>query len=187
MPRVIHADVVAALATDYYQRCVLLKIDFEGGEEYWTDYGHDLVYDGDTYNAASSFISLSGVNESSGVGVGSFSIQAQNVDRSILAVLMNQNISGRRVDAWEAVIDTDGTIIGDPIGLKINARMSKYSSTTGAQTASVTITCASHWANFETQAGRYSTLNSQNRFFPNDTGLKNASVTTNTKSWGASE
>lgn len=186
MPRVIHADVIAALALDHVQRAILVKTAFVAATEFWTDYGHDLVFDGDTYNAASSFISITGINDNSGVSVGGFTIKAQNIDRSILGVLMNQDVSGRRVDVWEAVIDDDGVIVGDPIELKIDASISTYSSQTGERSANITMNCASAWANFQTQAGRYSTLASQQRYFPLDTGMKNASETTNTKAWGAS-
>lgn len=185
MSRTIHADTLAALDDDYFERCILVKLALDSTTEYWTDYGHDLDYDSDTYDSASSFIKLGPVTDNSTIQVGSFSLTAQNVDKTILALFMNQNLVGNRLDLWTAVV-SGGAIVGDPILLKGNAQVTSYSASSGDNTALVTINCASHWANYQVQAGRRSTLASQQRFFPNDTAFKNASVTTNTKAWGAS-
>jgi len=187
MPRVVSdARAITALKSDDFNHALLLKIQFARGTQYWTDYGHPLIHAGDIYSSVSSFISVSSVSDSTDITVGSFLITAQNVDKSTMAVVLTQPISGRRVDVWRAMIDDDGSII-DVFGVQLNSRMSSWTAAENSETATVTIEAASHWADFNRTAGRRTTPASQQRFFPNDTAFEFAHSIVKPVKWGSSQ
>ena len=126
---------------------------------------------------------MSAITHSSDIKVGRFNITASNVDRSILSALINQSVSGRRADIWLAIIE-DGQVVGEPVDLNTNARLTGWNANNEENASTVQITCASHWADFLRTNGRYSTLSSQQREFPLDTSHKNASDTVDISDWG---
>lgn len=184
MPRFVDADTIAAINKDAFDFALLIKIQFPRGTQYWTDYGHDLVYDGKTYNHSSALLEVSSVSDRTDLSVGNFTISMSDVDGAISSIVQSQPISGRRVDVWRAIIENGS--VSHVIGVQNNGRMSTWSADEDEETAVVNIEVASHWADFMRVSGRRTTLASQKRFYPNDTGFKQAHAVPRKLKWGGS-
>jgi hypothetical protein len=55
---------------------------------------------------------------------------------------------------------------------------------TVTRTSIIDLACASHWADFERKAGRLTNINSQQYFFPADTGFRYAANSIKDIKWG---
>lgn len=179
--RTIESEVIKALQGDF-DWALLIRIKFKRGNQYWTNYGRDLSYGGKTYNHSSSLRGVGSVTDQAEITVSSFTITLQNVDRTSLGIALNQPVSGIPVDVWAAVIQNE-TILG-VIGVQLGATLSTWSADESSTDAALNFTAASSWADFDRVNGRRTTLANQQRFFPNDTGFKQAHSVVQKIKWG---
>jgi len=115
--------------------------------------------------------------------VGSVQIRLSGVEQSYVSIFLNQEYINRRVRLWKAVLDTAGEVIGDAI-ITFDGQITGYSIQDSGDSSVITLNCASHWADFERKAGRLTNTNSQQYFFPADTGFRYAANSIKDIKWG---
>ena len=182
MARTINASTITALQADSIRLAHLVRIGFDT-ELFLTDYAHELSYDGNTYLAASHFLSLSDSQETNDLRVGSMSMSISAVDQSYVSIFLNQQYVNRRVRVWLTVLSDSGAIIGDPIKT-FDGEIVGYSLQNSSDSAVINMSMASHWADFERKTGRFTNQNSQQYYFPNDTGMRFAAESIKDIKWG---
>ena len=182
MTRSIHADVITELAKDDFNYADLLRFDFSAGSQYLNTSQYSIVYDSNTY-APADITAISSLSESSELRVGTLNIDIGGADQTYIALFFNNEYVGVRSRWYRAVLDDSMAIIGDPI-LMFDGEISGWKGADTSATSKMTITCASHWANFETISGRKTNQNSQQTFFPSDLGMEYASHTIRDIRWG---
>ena len=84
---------------------------------------------------------------------------------------------------WKTVLDDQGAIIGDKI-LTFDGQITGFSIDDSEDSSVISVSCASHWADFERRSGRLTNNNSQQYFFPNDTGFQFAANSIKDIKWG---
>jgi hypothetical protein len=182
MPRTINAATIAALQSDQIKMCHLVQIDFDEVVRI-TDNFHPVAYEGNTFLPAGHLLSIQEVQETEELRVGSLKVSLSAVDQAYVSLFLNINYLNRRIQIWNAVLDSAGAIIGDPIST-FDGDITGYAITDNKREAIISVTCASHWADFERKAGRLTNNNSQQYFFPNDTGFQYAADSTKDIKWG---
>jgi hypothetical protein len=182
MPRGINPATIAALQSDQIRMCHLVKIDFDNVVR-MTDNFHRVSYDGETFLPAGHLLSIQEVQETEELRVGSLKVSLSAVDQAFVSVFLDINYLNRRIKIWNAVLDEAGQIIGDPIPT-FDGDITGYAITDNKREAIISVTCASHWADFERKAGRFTNNNSQQYFFPDDTGFQYAADSTKDIKWG---
>jgi len=182
MPRTINASTLTALQSDSVRLAHLVRLGFTT-ELYITDSPHQLVYDSNTYLAASHFLSLDTSQETQDLRVGSMTINLSGVDQSYLSIFLNQEYVNRRARIWLAIISSGGEIIGDPIKT-FDGEITGYSLQESKSNCVINMNIASHWADFERKNGRFTNQNSQQYYFPSDTGMRFAAESIKDIKWG---
>jgi len=182
MPRTVNASTLTALQADSVRLAHLVRIGFDT-ELFITDYGHQITYDSNDYLAASHFLSLSTSQETQDLRVGSLSLSISAVDQSYVSIFLNQEYVNRRVRIWLAVLDSSAAIVGDPIKT-FDGEIVGYSLQNSADSAVINMEMASHWSDFERKNGRFTNQNSQQYYFPSDTGMRFAAESIKDIKWG---
>ena len=184
MSRTLHADVKTAIATNSFQLVSLIKIEFPTGDLFVTDGARDTGYDGDVYLADGGVLKIGSVQESAALRVGTLSITFSGVDNTTYpALFLTDDYMHAPISYWKAIQTDYHTLVGDPI-LYFQGNLSGYKMDEKGGKSTVSVTCASHWANFEAVNGRRTNSNSQQIHFPNDLGFDFASVAVENILWG---
>jgi len=82
-----------------------------------------------------------------------------------------------------AFLDVNDAIVGEPVTL-FDGLVSSFAINETANTSSVDISVASHWADFERKAGRLTNNHSQQYIFSGDVGMEFAASTVSDLRWG---
>ena len=182
MPRTINASTISALQSDQIRMCHLVQIDFDSVTRI-TDNFHAVVSDGDTFLPAGHLLSIQDVQETEELRVGSLKISLSSVDQAFVSLFLNIDYLNRRVRIWNAILNASGQLIGDAIPT-FDGEITGYGISEGRNSSTISVSCASHWADFERKAGRLTNNNSQQYFFPNDTGFRFAADSVKDIKWG---
>ena len=182
MARTIHADTITALQSDSIKMANLVVLGFTTTVRV-TDYFHDIEYNSNTYSASSHLLEIGSPRETRDLNVNTLNIRLSGVEQSYISIVLNQDWINKSVTIYRAVIDTDGTIIGDPINI-FQGLITQFEISEDANSVDVDLQAASHWADFEKTAGRLTNDNRQKQFFPTDDGMNFAAQTVKDIKWG---
>lgn len=138
-----------------------------------------------TYTAQGQFIGFSTVTEDFDVKVGKFSVYLSGLSDVSLAT--DPNISGNRVVIHKCFLElSTGVVVDQPI-LVFDGQITNVAITESARSASITVDCASIFADFERSAGR-KTNNESNWLYQGikyDTTFEKSGLLKNTEiKWG---
>lgn len=147
--------------------------------QYYTTTNISLQYDSasapdagvNTYLAQNQFLSYGNIVESSDLRVGTLEMTFTAVDTTTVALILNNNYIDSRVVIYRAVLNDDFSFTDSDVFLVFDGRITGYSITETETTATITISCASQFADFERTNGRRTNPSSQNLYFPTDRGM----------------
>lgn len=182
MPRTVNASTITALASDSIRMCHLVQIDFDSVIRI-TDYFHRVVKVADAFIPAGHLLAIGATQETQELRIGSLQISLSAVDKAYVSIFLNTDYLNRRVRIWKAVLDASGAIVGDAI-LTFDGQITGYNISENPDSSTISVSCSSHWADFERKAGRFTNNNSQQYFFPNDTGFRFAAESIKDIKWG---
>lgn len=182
MSRTIDAAVITELAKDGFRLCHFIYFDISSGV-YLTDYAHDIAYSGDTYLASDGLMGISSPQETQELRVGQTNITLSGVNQTFTALFLTQNWINREATISRAVISDSGSVIGSPI-VVFSGQITQFQVDEGRGSSEVTVAMASHWADFEKKAGRFTNNNSQQYLFSGDVGFEYAANTVKDLKWG---
>lgn len=182
MPRTVNAATITALESDSIRMCHLVQVDFDTVIRI-TDNFHKVTSGGETFLPAGHLLSIGAIQETQELRIGSLQITLSAVDQAYVSIFLNSDYLNRRVRIWKAVLDSSGAIVGDAIST-FDGEVTGYSIAEDRETAAITVSCSSHWADFERKAGRFTNQNSQQYYFPNDTGFRFAAESIKDIKWG---
>jgi hypothetical protein len=184
MPRNINSALITELAKDSFDLCSLVSIDLGTGI-YLTDYYHDVSYSGNTYDSSDHLISMGSPRESRDLRVNTLNVTLSGVEQTYISAFLQNDFINRQVLIYRAAM-SDGGIIGAPMTL-FDGRLTRFEVRESNTRSELVLEVASHWADFEKEAGRLTNNNSQQFFFPNtplDVGFEYAANTVRDLKWG---
>jgi len=184
MPRSLNASLITELATNKLNQVELVHLGISTGT-YYTDHYKDIVFDGDTYISSSLFLGASEINESSEIGVNNLILKFSGADQSIISLFLNNDYMDKTAWVYRAFLDENQAIINNPF-LLFDGRIENFNIDEDETSSVVSISIASHWADFEKQKGRKTNTNSQKLHFPNDVGFDFSSQAIQDIRWGRS-
>jgi len=182
MPRTINAATISALQSYEIRMCHLVQIDFDNVVR-MTDNFHAIASGGENFLPAGHLLSIQDVQETEELRVGSLKISLSSVDQAFVSIFLNIDYLNRRVRIWNAILNASGQIVGQAIPT-FDGEITGYGITESRNSSTISVSCASHWADFERKAGRLTNNNSQQYFFPNDTGFRFAAESVKDIKWG---
>jgi len=147
--------------------------------QYYTTTNISLQYDSasapdagvNTYLAQNQFLSYGNIVESSDLRVGTLELTFTAVDTTTVALILNNDYIDSRVVIYRAVLNDDFSFTDSDVFLVFDGRITGYSIQETDTTATITISCASQFADFERTNGRRTNPASQNLYFPTDRGM----------------
>ena len=182
MARLINAATITALQSDSIRFAHLVQFDFIESARL-TDNFHAVTIGANTFDPVGNLLSIGQPQETQELRVGTIQITLSGVEQSYVSVFLTQDYINRRVRIWKAVLNDSGQVIGDPI-LTFDGQITGYGIRDNENDSVITVSCASHWADFERKANRLTNTKSQQYFFPTDTGFRFAANTVKDIKWG---
>lgn len=172
----------------------MVELSLPSGTVFLNSGGFDLDFAGNTYTAQGDFMGFSPIAEEFDVRVGKFSIFFSGIGSSQDTLLnvklfLDQDFEGRKVVIRKAFLDFDPMtldIIDQPIVI-FEGQIFNVSIVESRNSATITVECATLFADFERTAGRR-TNNGSNHLFQGsnaDTAFEKAGFVGNTEFlWG---
>ena len=147
--------------------------------QYLTTSNIDIDYDSstapdagtNTYLAQGQFLDYGNIVESADLRISSIDMTFTAVDTTTIALLMSNDYIDKRVVIYRAVLDEDYSFTSDDIWLMFDGTVPAYTIKETENTATVTITIASQFADFLRKNGRRTNPASQNIHFSSDKGM----------------
>lgn len=183
MPRTIDSATLTSLQSDDFVITHLVKIDFST-PIYATENPFDIDYDGNTYVATDWLVGVGSFSESNELRVGSINLTLSGVDTSLIQTLVGTNIINKQIDIWKAIVnDETGALIGAPIP-SFRGFITTFAINERSDDSKITLSAASHWADFSKKNGRFTNNNSQQNAFSGDVGMEYSANTIKDLKWG---
>lgn len=191
MPRNLSTTLQSDLAGRKYILGDLVELHLDT-PVYFTNGGFDITWDsptapdaGDnTYTAQGQFIEFSNVSETADVRVGTIDLTFTAVDLTTVALVLNNDYINKRVVIYRIIFNDDYTFDSDNVFQFFDGRITDYSISETQTSVTLTITCATQFADFEKLSGRKTNDTSQKLFFANDDGMEFASQIVKEIKWG---
>ncbi len=136
-----------------------------------------------TYTASAFLVSTPTFTEQTDLTKASLNIILSGADQTFISTVLNENIVNDAVEIYRGLLDSNNSIIADPI-LLYSGNIDTFSISETETSSSVQLTVVSHWADFEKKSGRKTNNGSQQRFFSTDVGMDFSSQTTLDIKWG---
>jgi len=182
MPRSLNADTITAISGISFKMCHLVKISLDS-LVYLTNNPYPVSFGGQTYIASRHFISSQDVSEGQQLRVNKMAVQLSSVGKEFVPIMLEDRYINRRLEIWLAAINESGSIIGEPIKM-FDGLIESFTLAEDDATSRIQLNAASHWADFERIQGRLTNNNSQQFYFPDDTGMRFAAETIKDIKWG---
>jgi len=182
MTRVINPTTVAALQNDSFNFATLVYFGFSTAIRI-TDWDRNISALSSTWSSSGNFLQFSSSSESAELAVNGIDITLSAVEQSYVSIFLTQNYVDVPVQLYRAVLDNSDSIVGAPI-LVFDGFITGFSIEDSETSSEISVTTASHWADFEKLNGRKTNHNSQILHFPNDEGFEFAAKTIKDLKWG---
>lgn len=146
---------------------------------YFTTTNINLTFNSDSapdsgdnvYIAQNQFLGYGTIQESSDLRVGSLEMTFTAVDTTMVSLILSNDYINKRVVIYRAILQSDYSFTSDDVYLMFDGRISAYNIEETGNTATIVLTCASQFADFERTNGRRTNPSSQNLHFPADRGM----------------
>ena len=182
MARSLSGSLTTELATNKLNPIDLIYIGVNTGY-YYTDHYKNISYGGNTYQATSLFLGVSDASESSEVSVNDLVVKFTGADQTIISLFLTYDYMNKQAFVYRGFLDDSQALIADPF-LLFDGRIENFNITETDNSSEVSISIASHWADFDKIAGRKTNTNSQKLFFSTDKGFDYASKSVKEIKWG---
>ena len=186
MARTLTTAVKNELLTNEIRPVHLLTIGF-GTPVNLTDNSFNLTSSisgsSTTYTASSFLVSVPSFTEETDLTKTSLNIVLSGADQTFISTCLNENIVNDSVEIYRGVLDSNNSLIADPL-LLYSGNIDTFQIDETETESSVTLTVVSHWADFDKKSGRQTNNNSQQRFFNTDVGMDFSSQTVLDIKWG---
>jgi len=191
MPRNLDSTVQDAITQTKILTADLIEIHFDAAV-YFTNANIDIRFDSPTapdagvrtYTAQGQFLQFGNVKESGNITVNTLDISFTAVDLTTIGLVINNNYIDKRVVLYRCIFDTTGEFNTNKVFQFFDGRITAWKIAEAQETATLTIQCASQFADFEKTAGRTTSVASQQIFFSGDKGMEFSNQIVKDIKWG---
>jgi hypothetical protein len=147
-----------------------------------TDWYSNVTYDSNSYEAGGSFLTVDMSAETGQLEVNELNIVFSNVTNQVRSLVEDGSFTDKTVDIYLAYFNSDETIVG-----AINyftGQIRNVAISESINSSVLTLTVASHWANWNLTKGRHFSDESQQSFSSGDKGMEFATQVKSDVRWG---
>jgi len=174
--RALHSDITTELAKGAFTFVHLVKITLgtvaTPVSYYYTNSTIDIVEDSDTYTANGFLLGMDSVSEDTTMSTGSLTLEISAVNQTIVSDILTNGYIHRPVVIKRAFLNSSNSLISANAVFTIyDGRIEGMSIIDNVKTSTIKFRVANHWAFFARIAGRRTTNESQQHFYPDDLGF----------------
>lgn len=165
----------------------LLAIEYPSGTVRFTDYAHDIEFDGVTYLRANNMLTISTVTETGDIETSPVVVELSGLNEGIIAALYLYSHINRALTLLRAILRADGELVGVVTlfdGLTTSATILDAAPAESAPAPIAQIEAASHFGDLDQKRGRYTNDESQKDIFPGDKGFEFVTELVEPLVWG---
>ena len=181
MPRSLSSALQTQVSSTATKTAFLVELNLSSTIRL-TDWYTNVTYDSNTYEAGGSFLQVDSTTETGQLQVDEINLGFSNVTDQVRSLVQNGEFTDKTVDVYLAYFNSDETIVG-----AINYFTGQIRSVSISETIDssiLTMTVASHWANWNLTKGRHFSDESQQSFSSGDKGIEFATQVKADVRWG---
>jgi hypothetical protein len=148
-----------------------------------TDWYSSVIYDSNSYEAGGSFLSVDSITETGQLQVDEINIGFSNVTDQVRSLVQDGSFTDKTVEIYLAYFDTSETIVGAIH--YFTGQIRNVSITENIENSQLSLTVASHWANWNLTKGRHFSDESQQLFSLGDKGFEFCTQVKSDVRWGS--
>ena len=182
MPRSLSTDLQTQVSSTATKTAFLVELNLSSTIRL-TDWYSNVTYDSNSYEAGGSFLTVDSTIETGQLEVNEVNIGFSNVTNQVRSLVQDGAFTDKTVDIYLAYFDTNETIVGAINYFTGQIRNVSINETINSSVLSMTV--ASHWANWNLTKGRHYSDESQQSFSSGDKGLEYATQVKSDVRWGS--
>tara|TARA_R100001377_G_scaffold63882_1_gene39471 strand:+ start:363 stop:911 length:549 start_codon:yes stop_codon:yes gene_type:complete len=182
MPRTLSTALQAQVSGRTTKTAFLVELQLSSTIRL-TDWYSNVTFNSEAYEAGGSFVSVDSVTETGLLEINEVNLGFSNVTDQIRALVQDGSFTDKRVEIYIAYFDLNDAIVG-----AINyfsGRIRNVSISETIDSSNISMSVASHWANWNLTKGRHFSEESQEGFSSGDKGMEFATQTKNDVRWGS--
>ena len=181
MPRSLSSALQTQVSSTATKTAFLVELNLSSTIRL-TDWYTNVTYDSNSYEAGGSFLQVDSTTETGQLQVDEINLGFSNVTDQVRSLVQDGAFTDKIVDIYIAYFNADETIVG-----AINYFTGQIRSVSISETIDssiLTMTVASHWANWNLTKGRHFSDESQKAFSSGDRGMEFATQVKSDVRWG---
>jgi len=181
MPRSLSAALQTQVSSTATKTAFLVELNLSSTIRL-TDWYSDVTYDSNNYEAGGSFLTVDSTTETGQLQVNEINLGFSNITDQVRSLVQDGSFTDKEVEIYIAYFNLDETIIG-----AINfftGQIRNVSINESLENSILSMTVASHWANWNLTKGRHYSDESQQSFSSGDKGMEFATQTKEDVRWG---
>jgi len=147
-----------------------------------TDWYTNVTYDSNSYEAGGSFLQVDSTTETGQLQVDEINLGFSNITNEVRSLVQDGAFTDKTVDIYIAYFNENETIVGAINFFSGQIRNIAIQENINDSTLSMTV--ASHWANWNLTKGRHFSDESQQSFSSGDKGMEFATQVKSDVRWG---
>ena len=180
MPRSLSAALQTQVSAETTKTAFLVELNLSSTIRL-TDWYTNVTYDSNSYEAGGSFLTVDVTTETGQLQVNEINLGFSNVTDQVRSLVQDGSFTDKTVDIYLAYFSGE-TIIG-----AINyftGQIRNVSIAESIDNSSLSMTVASHWANWSLTKGRHFSVESQQQYSSGDKGMEFATQVKEDVRWG---
>lgn len=162
MARSLVSATEAALTASHVPLCAFVELVFPSGTLRFTNAGHALQWDGETWLGAGNLARIEPITEVASPQAAALNVQFSGLDPAYVTAILDDHYQGSPARVWIATLDDEMQIEGEPI-LVFTGRMDEPLVTVG-RTAEIQLSLENRFADWDRPRLRmYSDADQQSR------------------------
>jgi hypothetical protein len=181
MPRSLSAALQTQVSSTATKTAFLVELNLSTVIRL-TDWYSDVTYDSNNYEAGGSFLTVDSTTETGQLQVNEINLGFSNITDQVRSLVQDGEFTDKIVDVYLTYFNSDETIVG-----AINfftGQIRNVSINESLENSILSMTVASHWANWNLTKGRHYSDESQQSFSSGDRGMEFAGQVKEDVRWG---
>jgi hypothetical protein len=181
MPRSLSAALQTQVSSTATKTAFLVELNLSSTIRL-TSWYSDVTYDSDNYEAGGSFLTVDSTTETGQLQVNEINLGFSNITDQVRSLVQDGEFTDKTVEIYLAYFDSSESIVG-----AINfftGQIRNVSINESLENSILSMTVASHWANWNLTKGRHYSDESQQSFSSGDRGLEFAGQVKEDVRWG---
>ena len=181
MPRSLSSALQTQVSSTATKTAFLVELNLSSTIRL-TDWYSNVTYDANLYEAGGSFLSVNSTTETGQLQVDEINIGFSNITDQVRSLVQDGAFTDKTVEIYIAYFNEDETIVGTINYFTGQIRNVAIQENINDSTLSMTV--ASHWANWNLTKGRNFSDESQQSFSSGDKGMEFATQVKKDVRWG---